>query len=115
MSERRSSADESHSTVAAAWSSTALAAPSCSLEPVRPMSRSRHIPALDGLRGIAVLLVVSWHALRAPHAGALGVDLFFVLSGFLITSLLISEWRRSGSISLRAFYRRRALRLLPAL
>jgi peptidoglycan/LPS O-acetylase OafA/YrhL len=79
------------------------------------MSRSRHIPALDGLRGIAVLLVVSWHALRAPHAGALGVDLFFVLSGFLITSLLISEWRRSGSISLRAFYRRRALRLLPAL
>jgi peptidoglycan/LPS O-acetylase OafA/YrhL len=86
------------------------------------MRRLGQIPALDGLRGIAILLVVANHAgnlIPSLHGwqrgGALGVDLFFVLSGFLITSLLLGEWDRRGTVSLRAFYRRRARRLLPAL
>ena len=68
---------------------------------------------LDGLRGVAILLVVFFHLQLLP-GGALGVDLFFVLSGFLITNLLVEEWLRRGSISLKRFYLRRALRLLPA-
>jgi len=72
-------------------------------------------PALDGLRGISIAIVVVSHTSGGwPHAG-LGVDIFFVLSGFLITTLLLEEWEATGSISRRAFYRRRALRLLPAL
>jgi peptidoglycan/LPS O-acetylase OafA/YrhL len=71
-------------------------------------------PALDGVRGIAILAVVGLHAFGHPAEGALGVDLFFVLSGFLITSLLL-ERRERGDTSLRRFYARRALRLLPAL
>lgn len=76
-----------------------------------------HLPALDGLRGVAVLLVLLSHAklFGLPGAGQVGVTLFFVLSGFLITSLLIDERAMSGRIHLLAFYRRRALRLLPAL
>jgi peptidoglycan/LPS O-acetylase OafA/YrhL len=73
-------------------------------------------PALDGLRGVAVLAVVATHSkLASGWAGDVGVDIFFVLSGFLITSLLIEEWNAFHSISLRRFYARRALRLLPAL
>lgn len=72
-------------------------------------------PALDGLRGIAVMLVVAFHAFGIPRDGFLGVDLFFVLSGFLITSLLLGEQAWRGRISLSGFYVRRALRLLPAL
>jgi peptidoglycan/LPS O-acetylase OafA/YrhL len=72
-------------------------------------------PALDGVRGIAILLVIAWHAYDRPSGGFLGVDLFFVLSGFLITSLLLQEWDLRGGISLPHFYFRRALRLLPAL
>src|SRR4029077_12796576 len=71
-------------------------------------------PALDGLRGVAILAVMAMHARPSGWAGDVGVDIFFVLSGFLITSLLIEEWDRFGSISLRRFYARRALRLLPA-
>jgi peptidoglycan/LPS O-acetylase OafA/YrhL len=74
-----------------------------------------HVPALDGLRGIAILLVLAAHSNDVVPGGRLGVDLFFVLSGFLITALLLQEWGRGGSISLGAFYRRRALRLFPAL
>jgi peptidoglycan/LPS O-acetylase OafA/YrhL len=73
-----------------------------------------HVPALDGLRGIAILMVLALHANQIP-GGALGVDLFFVLSGFLITALLLGEWTENGAISLRRFYVRRARRLLPAL
>ena len=73
------------------------------------------MPALDGLRGIAVLSVVAYHFGTGLSGGFLGVDTFFVLSGFLITSLLIVEWERNGRIDLVAFWIRRARRLLPAL
>jgi peptidoglycan/LPS O-acetylase OafA/YrhL len=72
-------------------------------------------PAFDGLRAVGVGLVLLFHYAGRPHGGALGVDLFFVLSGFLITVLLMEEWKRFGSISLARFYGRRGLRLLPAL
>jgi peptidoglycan/LPS O-acetylase OafA/YrhL len=71
-------------------------------------------PALDGIRAIAILLVLALHG-RLLHGGFLGVDLFFVLSGFLITALLVQEWEGRQTISLRRFYIRRARRLLPAL
>jgi len=83
-----------------------------------------HQRALDGVRGIAIVLVVLVHSGNAlwPTAdtwlaknGALGVHLFFVLSGFLITVLLLAEQDRTGGIDLGHFARRRALRLLPAL
>jgi peptidoglycan/LPS O-acetylase OafA/YrhL len=73
------------------------------------------VPALEGVRGVAILLVVLVHAYLRPGGGFLGVDVFFVLSGFLITTLLLREQSRRGRISLRGFYRRRALRLVPAL
>ncbi len=74
----------------------------------------RHINGLDGLRGAAVAAVLVFHAGHLT-GGWLGVDLFFVLSGFLITSLLLSESVRRGTISLPSFWARRARRLLPAL
>jgi len=77
--------------------------------------RGRHLPALDGLRALAVLLVMAYHLGFAwANGGFLGVDLFFVLSGFLITSLLVEERFVDGSIRLAAFWGRRAKRLLPA-
>lgn len=73
-------------------------------------------PSLDGLRAFAVLAVMARHAYVPFFAGgAIGVDIFFVLSGFLITSLLFEEWHKTGDISLRRFYLRRVLRLIPAL
>jgi len=82
----------------------------------------RHFPVLDGLRGIAILTVMCYHLeylVPGIHmfskGGFLGVDLFFVLSGFLITSILIREHDLTGKISLPAFYIRRTLRLVPAL
>jgi len=74
-------------------------------------------PALDGIRGIAIVLVMCAHlGLRGFRAGGTsGVTLFFVLSGFLITSLLVEEQRETSHLDVRAFYLRRALRLLPAL
>jgi peptidoglycan/LPS O-acetylase OafA/YrhL len=74
-------------------------------------------PALDGLRATAVLLVILTHA-GVPHfeqAGAVGVTVFFVLSGFLITRLLLDEHERTGRVNFRHFYAKRARRLLPAL
>jgi peptidoglycan/LPS O-acetylase OafA/YrhL len=78
---------------------------------------ARHVPELDGLRGIAIIAVLIHHQLTAFSltGGFLGVDLFFVLSGFLITGLLVSEFDNTGSISIRKFYMRRVLRLGPAL
>jgi peptidoglycan/LPS O-acetylase OafA/YrhL len=73
-------------------------------------------PALDGIRAFAVAAVVLFHAgVGGIGGGFLGVDTFFVLSGFLITSLLLAEHARTGSIRLTAFWARRARRLLPAL
>jgi len=72
-------------------------------------------PEIEGLRGIAILLVVVCHAGFAGFdAGFIGVDVFFVLSGFLITGLLIDERERTGRIELGGFYARRAKRILPA-
>lgn len=84
-----------------------------------PPGAAAHIPALDGLRGIAVLLVVAFHAIRPltpwVKGGFIGVDIFFVLSGYLITTLLLREFEQNGRISLPRFYVRRILRLVPAL
>ena len=78
--------------------------------------RLGYLPSLDGLRGIAILMVIATHEFLVRDTfGLIGVDVFFVLSGFLITGLLLEEWDRFGRISLRAFYARRALRLMPAL
>ncbi len=74
-----------------------------------------HFSALDGLRGLALLGVLFFHAKGVLPGGYLGVDLFFVLSGFLITSLLLAERERTGKIALAAFWVRRARRLFPAL
>jgi peptidoglycan/LPS O-acetylase OafA/YrhL len=74
-----------------------------------------HRPSLDALRGIAVLMVLTGHTLLPEGLGGAGVALFFVLSGYLITALLLGEYRAIGRIRLRAFYGRRARRLLPAL
>ncbi len=85
---------------------------------------SHHVPGLDGIRGLAIALVLLSHAATHNHfsflgfvayAGNGGVNFFFVLSGFLITSLLLREEERTGTINLRLFYLRRALRLFPAL
>jgi peptidoglycan/LPS O-acetylase OafA/YrhL len=73
-----------------------------------------HVPALDGLRGAAVAAVLVYH-LGHLEGGYLGVDLFFVLSGFLITSLLLAEHEGRGGVGLADFWARRARRLLPAL
>jgi peptidoglycan/LPS O-acetylase OafA/YrhL len=75
-----------------------------------------YVPGLDGLRAVAVVLVFLFHA-RVPGFGAgfFGVDLFFVLSGYLITDLLMAEIARSGRVDVLRFLSRRSLRLLPAL
>ena len=76
----------------------------------------REIPALDGIRAVAVALVLADHGgVPGVSGGFLGVDVFFVLSGFLITSLLLDELGRTGRVYLRGFWIRRARRLLPAL
>lgn len=77
--------------------------------------RLRHQPGLDGLRGLAVVLVVLFHAdLEWMSGGFLGVSIFFTLSGFLITSLLLAEREGTGGVDLRAFWSRRLRRLAPA-
>jgi peptidoglycan/LPS O-acetylase OafA/YrhL len=85
----------------------------------KPHSPARRIPGLDGLRALAVIAVV-WHhshpgyaGFPLSHNGFLGVDVFFVLSGFLITTLLLQEERSTGGVSLIGFYIRRSLRIFP--
>ena len=76
----------------------------------------RHIPAIDGLRAVAVLAVIFYHLGFAwIPGGFLGVDLFFVISGYVITRLLLDSIQRSGGLDLRGFYLARIRRLLPAL
>ena len=92
-------------------------------QPDRPFLLSmQRIPSLDGLRAISITLVVLSHLVKWKHVsldvvgsyGALGVHVFFVLSGYLITNLLLREYDRSSTISLREFYIRRAFRIFPA-
>jgi peptidoglycan/LPS O-acetylase OafA/YrhL len=81
-----------------------------------PSERAAFRPDIEGIRGLAILLVVAFHAgIRTLAGGFVGVDVFFVLSGFLITELLAREAATAGDIDLQAFYARRARRLLPAL
>ena len=89
--------------------------PAPAADPVRAEApRLARVPALDGLRGLAVVAVLLFHG-GYLTGGWLGVDLFFVLSGYLITSLLLVEHRSNGAIQLGSFWARRARRLLPAL
>lgn len=82
-------------------------------EPVR--SGQRYLPGLDGLRAVAVLAVVAYHVgLRWAPGGLLGVGVFFTLSGYIITDLLLGSHARTGSLELVDFWLRRARRLLPA-
>lgn len=84
--------------------------------PGRGRGGSAYRPALDGIRALAIVGVLLYHAdISWLTGGILGVDVFFVLSGYLITSLLVREWDRWGSLDIVAFYLRRARRLLPAL
>jgi len=91
----------------------AASSPQDVLSSARPPESFR--PDIEGLRGLAVLLVLAFHAsVPGVRGGFVGVDVFFVLSGYLITSLLCREWSRSGRVSLLNFYARRARRILPA-
>jgi peptidoglycan/LPS O-acetylase OafA/YrhL len=101
-----------------------LAATDTPPPPPTPPFRLGFRPALDGIRGVAIVLVVCVHAtyLLVPKyagrfipGGFIALDVFFVLSGFLITSLLVEERAKRGRVSMRGFYRRRALRLFPVL
>lgn len=81
-----------------------------------PPKRLAYSPGLDGLRAVACLAVMLYHAAFVPAAGGyLGVNIFFTLSGFLITSLLLEELRTTGRINLRGFWRRRVFRIVPLL
>src|SRR4051812_28799245 len=83
---------------------------------IDPSDQHRYRPALDGIRAVAILAVFGYHLeYRWLRGGFLGVDVFFVLSGYLITGLLLAEYQRTGRISLIGFWLRRAKRLLPAL
>ncbi|MTA29006.1 MAG: acyltransferase family protein, partial [Actinobacteria bacterium] len=78
------------------------------------MSERVHLPGIDGLRALSVLVVVAFHT-GLIEGGWIGVDVFFAISGFLITGLLVAEHERTGNVGLGAFWGRRFRRLIPAL
>lgn len=87
-----------------------------------PTRRFRYNPSIDGIRGLGVIVVVLGHVGGGAGFGKYGlfpysvlIDMFFIVSGYLITTLLLEEWSRSSEVSLRSFYVRRFLRLMPAL
>tara|TARA_A100001015_G_scaffold17508_1_gene20396 strand:+ start:8375 stop:10321 length:1947 start_codon:yes stop_codon:yes gene_type:complete len=85
------------------------------------MSKVRYFPEIDGLRAIAVISVLVYHAnisineIKIFSGGFLGVDIFFVISGFLITSILLKDYKENNKISIKYFYERRIRRIFPAL
>lgn len=88
--------------------------PAVEHEPAPGGRRHPHRRDIQGLRAVAVLAVFLDHLAGWPRGGFVGVDIFFVISGFLITGLLLREYERTGSISFRSFYARRVKRILPA-
>ncbi len=92
----------------------ALTRPDVAPARTRRRRRGRFRADIEGLRAVAVVLVVAFHAgVGVVGGGFVGVDVFFVLSGFLITGLLVDEIARTGTISIGDFYARRVRRLLP--
>src|ERR1700716_3618926 len=84
--------------------------------PMRGRESDQFRPDIEGLRGLAVAVVVAFHCgISILSGGFVGVDVFFVLSGYLITGLLVTEVRNTGTIDLARFYARRVRRLLPAM
>lgn len=84
------------------------------LAPDRMAASPGYIPSLDGLRSVSILLVLLAHYVSARlFPGGLGVYVFFVISGFLISRLIFAEWKRTGALDFKGFYIRRALRLYP--
>ena len=81
----------------------------------KPLEHGNRRPDIQGLRAIAVLMVVAFHAGLPVPGGFVGVDVFFVISGFVITAMLQREWSSKGRIDIRKFYLRRFKRLVPAL
>jgi peptidoglycan/LPS O-acetylase OafA/YrhL len=80
----------------------------------------KYYPSLNGLRGVSIIIVLMAHLHLSRNSiylrcfnGALGVDIFFVLSGFLITSICLKEYKLTGNLSLKNFYVRRILRIIP--
>lgn len=99
-------------------SGAAVAAASGELAHGRAPRLHSQLPSLDGLRAVCILLVCVAHSVQSPvlydwfgHLGNYGVPAFFVISGFLITTLLLKEYDRTGGISLKNFYMRRVLRI----
>lgn len=92
------------------------ALPPASVPPPSQSTTLRYIPGLDGIRGLAVLAVVAHHSgVPIAPGGYVGVDVFFVLSGFLITRILLRRFQKENRVPFRFFYERRARRILPAL
>lgn len=80
-----------------------------------PLGKMSYVPELDALRGLSVLAVIASHTMPAYLKNGVGVFIFFVLSGFLITRILVSQFDRTGKLNFKNFYARRFLRLMPAL
>ena len=82
------------------------------------VSKPGHVKALDGIRALAIIMILIFHyrpaGFESLSGGFIGVDIFFVLSGYLITMLLLNEWQKNGRISLKKFWLMRFRRLLPA-